>query len=221
MTVGIYKLTFDTGHFYVGRSICIEKRYISHCNTLRNNSHHSTKVQERYNCTLIVPKLEILDICAETILSDREVYWINSLKAFLGLGLNTASVVANVPIEFKYGNNSKYSEETYLNILIELAYTEKSIKQIAEYLNVCASTVKSVRYFYAHKWLKSQYPKICEDMLLNREKPIKFVVHDTFGVFPVKFGKGQDFARKYGLDIGKFNNILSGHSKEYNGWSLV
>ena len=50
MTVGIYKITNKiTNKLYIGESLNIEKRWIKHKEDLKNNSHHSYKLQNDYN----------------------------------------------------------------------------------------------------------------------------------------------------------------------------
>ena len=55
MTVGIYKLEFIDGSFYVGRSTSIKSRYKDHISTLKRNASGCRKLQNKYNGVLLLP----------------------------------------------------------------------------------------------------------------------------------------------------------------------
>lgn len=78
---GIYRLfNTKTGECYVGSSINIHKRWIKHLSRLRLKEHHSEKLQSdweffgAHNFTL-----EILELCDEEQLVQREQYYIDTL----------------------------------------------------------------------------------------------------------------------------------------------
>jgi hypothetical protein len=48
MTCGIYKLTFPSGRFYIGKSIDISKRWEQHANDMRSGKH-TKKLQNEFN----------------------------------------------------------------------------------------------------------------------------------------------------------------------------
>lgn len=84
-TTGIYGiLNQDTEKWYVGQAINIERRWEKHRQELRSGTHHSEKLQRSYEkhregAFLFV----ILEVCKESELDEREMFWIqakNSLE---------------------------------------------------------------------------------------------------------------------------------------------
>jgi hypothetical protein len=63
MTCGIYKLTFSSGLFYIGKSLNIEKRWQQHFDSMQKNKS-AAAVQAQYNM-LGFPKTEIIYECHE------------------------------------------------------------------------------------------------------------------------------------------------------------
>jgi group I intron endonuclease len=86
MTMGIYKITNKiNGHYYIGQSVDIDKRFRQHCFSARHldDKDHNSPIH------LAIAKygennftLELLEeICDKTELNEREVYWIRLLEA--------------------------------------------------------------------------------------------------------------------------------------------
>lgn len=73
---GIYKITnLSNRKCYIGQSMNLEKRYRSHRNMLRSNTHHNNHLQHAYNNgdKFI---FEVIELCAIDELDEREVKWI-------------------------------------------------------------------------------------------------------------------------------------------------
>lgn len=80
---GIYRIyNIDTGYSYIGSSINISRRWLTHLNELKNNNHINTNLQNDFNLfgkdKFILEILELVINC--TILTERENYWINSIE---------------------------------------------------------------------------------------------------------------------------------------------
>lgn len=80
MTCGIYRLTFDSGNFYIGKSTNIEQRWKQHADKMANGTH-SKLMQQEYNMwgfptgTLEVECHEDhIDILEETIIYRMRPY---------------------------------------------------------------------------------------------------------------------------------------------------
>lgn len=71
-TTGIYKLTFKTGHYYIGQSINLLKRKLEHYKMLMLGTHHSYKMQEHYTKFRELPEFNILLECDTDDLSREE-----------------------------------------------------------------------------------------------------------------------------------------------------
>jgi group I intron endonuclease len=80
---GIYRITnIKNGKNYVGSAIDIKKRWNAHLNALKNNKHHSKKLQNSTNKYGIENFLfEVIEECPKEVLVEREQYWIDSLNS--------------------------------------------------------------------------------------------------------------------------------------------
>ena len=75
---GIYLITNKkTGHFYVGSSNCIQRRWYEHTSTLNRNVHGNLYLQNAWNKYGSENFLfEVLEQCDESLLAEREAHWI-------------------------------------------------------------------------------------------------------------------------------------------------
>jgi len=79
---GIYKITNTTNNkFYIGSSKDIYKRYGQHLNNLKNNNHNNIYLQSAYNKYGKGSfKLEIVELCTENQLLDKEQIYLNKMS---------------------------------------------------------------------------------------------------------------------------------------------
>lgn len=85
---GIYKITIkDSGRVYVGSSNNIYNRWKSHRSCLKMNKHHSTLLQRSYNkYGLDCCVFEVIEFCEQSLLVERETFWIKELKSSVKMG---------------------------------------------------------------------------------------------------------------------------------------
>ena len=62
--IGIYKLEFTDGSYYIGQSVNIVSRLKDHYRELLAGNHHSYKLQTKYNKLGLLPTHSIVTICA-------------------------------------------------------------------------------------------------------------------------------------------------------------
>jgi predicted GIY-YIG superfamily endonuclease len=125
MPAGIYKiLNTNTNKIYIGSSNDIERRFKEHLYLLKNNKHHSTKLQRSYNKTKDknVFKFEIIEeVQDESKLKEREQYYIDLYDAF-NAGYNCCAESDN--LKYTYKNEKKKIKDKnrneYYNEFIEL-----------------------------------------------------------------------------------------------------
>lgn len=136
MISGIYRiLNSKNGKMYIGSSKNLRERKINHFSMLRNNSHHSLHLQRAWNKSLNKSDFvfEILEYCEESLLIEKENYYLDSLcmskdyiensnKAFRKICYNT------LPFAQK-GFSGKHSPETRE----KLKYCNPYRKQILVY----------------------------------------------------------------------------------------
>lgn len=105
MTAGIYKITnINTGKMYIGSSKDIERRWKEHVHNLKNDKHHSYKLQRSYNSTKnkSVFQFEIIEeIEDQSKLKEREQYYIDLYDVFSN-GYNCSAKVDNPKYTYKY-----------------------------------------------------------------------------------------------------------------------
>jgi len=81
---GIYKIVnIITGKVYVGSAININRRWSTHRMKLKENKHHSIKLQNSVNKHGINNFIfEVIEECYQNIMIEREQYWIDSLDSY-------------------------------------------------------------------------------------------------------------------------------------------
>ncbi len=91
---GIYKISSIIKDFriYIGSAINIKQRNYLHLSQLRNNKHHSKKLQRHFNKYGEKDLLfEIIEECTVETLINREQYWIDLLNPYF----NTAKIAGS------------------------------------------------------------------------------------------------------------------------------
>ena len=115
---GIYKIVnINNEKVYIGSSKDIEKRFKEHIYQLKNNIHHSSKLQRSFNKTKDKSafKLEIIEEVDEDKLKEREEYYIDLYNAFNN-GYNCCAQVDNPKFSLKNSKkaiNKKKTDEFY------------------------------------------------------------------------------------------------------------
>ncbi len=83
---GIYKIENQkTGKVYIGQAKNIQKRFREHQRHLKNNSHHSAKLQRSYNKTMdkSIFKFSIVEVVTDANkLDEREQFYIDYYDSF-------------------------------------------------------------------------------------------------------------------------------------------
>lgn len=84
MNCGVYLIRcVSSGRGYVGSSRIIKRRWKAHLTQLRSNRHPNFKLQCAWNKHGEGAfSFEVLELCSEDQLREREVHWIASLNSF-------------------------------------------------------------------------------------------------------------------------------------------
>lgn len=64
MRTGVYKLVWQSGHYYIGKSSDIDRRFIEHTKKMQNGNHSNVRVTRCYK-KHGMPHLELLKECHE------------------------------------------------------------------------------------------------------------------------------------------------------------
>lgn len=236
MTIGVYKLLFSNGAFYVGRSANIEKRFSTHKNDLKNNKGNK-KLLSTYLEVGLPISCEILEECTsieESLL--REVYWIIKLDA-INLGLNISPGGEDI-LQGELNPGSKYTNNQILSVL-ELIVKGVSLKEISENLGISYNVVRDISAGSEHLWLKEQHPELYQLMLnqrnIRKENSLanltdKFRFKSKLSKYPdlvsptgEVFSIGDNlssFANKHGLHLGNLSSLINGRRKSCQKWKL-
>jgi group I intron endonuclease len=97
MAQGIYIIkNLVNGKYYIGSSININKRFREHKSSLRNNKHHSIKLQRswnKYGCDIFI--FEVIQYCERENLISNEQYWIDHYDSYNNRYNSTKEAVAS------------------------------------------------------------------------------------------------------------------------------
>lgn len=221
MQVFIYKLKFpNTDKVYIGQAINPEARYKRHLQKLRDEIHHSAKMQNDYpECG--IPELELLESVEDAEADSREIYWIAQYNSYFN-GYN-ATPGGGVTGNHIYNSNSKYSLDDYKAILTFLAYTDMSTSEIAKELEVSKSVVLNVSSQTNHLYLKELMP-VEWDMMINKHRhhPNWRQYSDVISPEGIvyKVTNARAFSREHKLDQSDFSKLLKGKVSQVRGWKV-
>jgi len=207
--IGIYKLNFKDGSFYIGQSININRRLYYHSHT---KGRGSPKLQKAYTESEYVNH-EILEECDLLGLSTREEYWINKLKPTLNT-LPGGPTLAGLN-----HSRSKYTKEQILKVIHLYVDTYKSISDIAREADVSISTAHDICKGRAHTWATAEID--LESVRADRENSKSFYVYYKDGSKHL-VESHTEFEIKHNLTSGSMTRIFLNKSCSINKgeWSL-
>lgn len=237
MTVGIYKLEFSDGSFYVGRSVCIESRYRDHIRFLKNNSNGCSKLQTKYNSIAELPALSILEECSLNELSDREKHWIIALDA-INSGLNILPGGEDILLGDKHPN-SRYTNNQVLEVVRLLGIhwdNNLTHENISNVTGVSISTIKDILSKRSHVWVSKEYPTEYQSMLdarilrkSNSLKNLNPFANKKVKEYPeiispdgivYKVEHLTNFCKEHNLTPGNMCKVFTGERLQHKGWKL-
>lgn len=230
-TAGIYKLAFKGTHkVYIGQSLNIEKRYITHLYLMREQKS-SYKLNTAY-IDFGNPDIHILQVCDKDQLDDNEEMFIvkyNSVKD----GFNTVYEAGYRSDSFGAARyNSLADSATYECILYMLALTDWTYKDIATEVSVTVPVVKDISRGHTHTYLKESHPEAYT--LMQNKLGLRIsgsssakargiiypkVVSPLGIVYSVE--NATNFAKLHYINIGNFNSLLNNKRASANKWKLV
>lgn len=222
MTKYIYKLIFpNTNKVYIGQALNPKKRFVRHCQRLRDGKHHSISMQSEYpNCG--IPIMEIIEETTLEQVNAREIYWIKYYNSYFeGYndspgGRGTGSEGSNV--------NSKHNLEDYMCVLTMLAYTDMTTKEIADETGLSQSIVLGISSQSYHNYLQNLMP-VEWNLMLSKSRH-----HPNWKYYPkivspygqiYNITNARAFAREHNLCQSSLGKVLRGQAKSHKGWVLA
>jgi predicted XRE-type DNA-binding protein len=232
MTCGIYLLGFDgTEKVYVGQSVNIELRLITHKYKLKLGTH-STKMNLAYS-TYGTPTLEILEVCTEDQLDTLENYHLKLWDAVEN-GFNTVSIANERPRLFGDSNPaSLYSNEQIVSAMYLLISGEPlSFQKIADTVGISKQCVNHLANAHKYLWLKEVYPQEYTILMsLKGTRPIGKPGAKLQGIiYPnivspegvvYEVDNIRQFSKLHGLDDTHLGKVLNYKAKSHKGWKRV
>lgn len=156
---GIYKITNKiNGKIYIGSAVNIYSRWNLHKFKLKNNKHHSIKLQRaqnKYGLDNFI--FEIVEECPKNLLIEREQYWIDNLKTYSN-GYN-CNPIAGSPLGFKH---SEESRKKFSEVKLGKKRSEETKKRISESMK--GKNVGRVTWNKGRKISEEHKKKISEGM---------------------------------------------------------
>lgn len=223
-TIGIYKLTFKTGHYYIGQSINMSKRKLDHYKMLMLNTHHSYKMQEHYVKCGKLPEFNVLVECSLEDLGAKESELIN-LSDPLCLNVKPGQMQ-------NYGYLAPTAK--YLTLEIETAFLLLannpgiSHKEVAECSGIDISTVHDISAGRnrAFTEMSKIYPELYSKLLSQkapntRGKTTITLKHEDGRVVTLISGQYAEFCRNTGVQSSNLQKVITGKRKATIGWTLI
>lgn len=234
--IGVYQIKCTGNNkVYVGGSICIQRRWKEHTYQLRNNRHHSSRLQNSWN-KYGADKFEfsILEEILENELIQTEQKWIDEKEAFSReKGLNnrqeadtgawsakrlSKTYIITYPDgkEQTIKNLSKFCRDNGLNQGALSAVTRHKANHHKSYH--CRLNIETLEQWQAKR----------QDYLDNRP-PKKHPSKKRKSSWEITFPNGEkeviksltDFCKQYNLSQGNMTEVAYGKRKQHKGFQCL
>lgn len=207
--IGIYKITFDSGEFYIGKTSNFEKRKAQHIST---QGLGSPRLQKAF-INQKDPKIELIEVCNTSELDELEKTYIAELQPPLNVlpGGETLSGL-NHP-------RAKYTKEQLEKVLELFLFTEYNYTEIANKTNVNTATVHDILKGRSHTWLTEGVPEhLLKDAKDRRDIVTLYSPNGT----EYKVKNITEFEEAHNLPKGMITK-MSKNNRYFNalGWSKV
>lgn len=223
-TIGIYKLEFADGFFYIGQSVNLISRLKDHYRMLVEGNHHSYKLQDKYNKEKVFPKHSIITLCELAELDAIETSLIDLNNK---LCLNVKAGGLN-----NYGSSAPTAK--YLTSDIELAFLllvdNPGIlhRHVADFVGIDINTVHDISAGRNRVLteMSSKYPekytKLIQLKAANTRGKYTIVLENTEGrVVKLVTGEYSQFCKLNNVQPANLSKVISGNRKATMGWKLV
>ena len=230
MTIGIYRLVFEgTNKCYIGQSVHIEERYLSHITSFRNNTCNY-KMLEAYK-TYGMPTI---DIILECDIQELDVAESEAITIFdsVDSGFNILGVSTTGAIQGYSSGRCNSTKDELLCAARLLPDITLSIPKIESMTGVSDSILRKMLNGTRHVWISEEYPELWATILATRgNRKVGSPDGKTRGIaYPkvispeglvLEVTNTNKFAREHGLSQGNFYNMLRGMYSQHKGWRLA
>jgi len=123
----------------------------------------------------------------------------------------------------------KHSEEVYINIMKELANTNKKLNIISVEYGVDQGVVEDISRGSTHKYLEKEYPEVYKKMIDKKGKRRAGsqsgnaypAVKDPEGNIYENIVNAKQFAIEHNLHPGHFGDLLRGKARSHKSWIIA
>lgn len=224
----IYKLTLDgdESKVYIGQTCReIHHRIKEHTNSLNKGAHHSKKLQQAWDTSTV--KELIYDILEEPNISElakQEESWVHKYNSYNN-GYNSTPGGDNNGHGFKH-LAAKYTEDDYKCVLMFLAHTTLTAKQISLETSVSVHVVTDIMCQVNHTNLKDTMPVEYAMMLSQKRQGRSNIRNDWPDLVSPdgirhKVSNANAFCKTHGLSPGKLSLVMAGKRNHHFGWRLA
>lgn len=220
----IYKLKFTDGSIYIGKTMYgIDRRYKEHCTELIYGTHN-VKMVTKYKELGTLPSIELLEECSLKDVNSRETYWIKYYNSCTE-GLN-ATFGGDGPGHGEDNPNSNNTSEDYAAVLFFIAYTDYSLREISNELDISYRIVCHISAGESHQYLKEEYPKeyyILLSKIKNKKIPERVYMYPNLkdhsgNIYTITNIK--QFAALHNLDHSALSKVVRGELIQVKGFVL-
>lgn len=138
---GIYKIVFPNNKIYIGLSSNIKKRLTAHNKT--NDDLPVHRAIKKYG-KISEKNVEILEIVNESLLREREKYWIDYYKSFLPENGYNLILGGDGSSPGVFNNSAKLSQKKLDELVKDLIDNVIFIKDLAEKYNLSAEAISDI-----------------------------------------------------------------------------
>lgn len=215
MKMWIYQIKNKVNNkIYIGSTTNLERRWENHVYQLKNNTHHSIKLQKAWNKygedNFEFSIIEEFNSDNEDDKYIKEQYYLDLYEPHTDKGYNM-SAVADTRKLFKRINSensvfTKITKEVAIAIKRELCETDKQQKEIAEEFNVGRGVVSNIANL--NTWVN--YGEEYNEILKEKKKSIGYLDDYKEQVLDMYFNKGMShvqIAEELGLTQNNCSEI--------------
>lgn len=220
-TVGIYKLEWPSGKYYIGQSIDLNNRFKYHLADMIKGNHFNYKIQNQYNKEG-VPTFNIVKYCDIDTLDIEEINLIN---------LKDMNILNILPGGGKmFGENSAraiYTDSNIEQAFLLLVNSSLTRKQISKETNIDISTIYDISAGRGRgkDFLPLKYPDMYTKLLNNKANNTKGknTIKLTNGIINIELitGEYSTFCRNNNIHPSNLSKVISGVRKHTMGWRLA
>ena len=215
MKIWIYQIRNKVNNkIYIGSTINLERRWESHIYQLKNNIHHSIKLQKAWDKygedNFEFSIIEEFNSDNEDDKYIKEQYYLDLYESYTDKGYNMSNV-ADTRKLFKRINSensvfTKITKEVAIAIKRELCETDKQQKEIAEEFNVTRGVVSNIANL--NTWVN--YGEEYNEILKEKKKNIGYLDDYKEQILDMYFNKGMthtQIAEELGLNRNSCSEI--------------